>query len=466
VVVALRSRRLETLFGVPLDHLVASHLEALVTSGTQESFDLDYKRDLYGGGDSDRRKLAGDVAALANTAGGVIVLGIDEDDQARAIDAPGVVVTDAEISRIRQVVAALVAPVPMFDVLPVLKDIGESAAVDGDSSSSVGFIVIAVPRSSYAPHAVLVNDALRFPKRNGSTTRYLSEPELAAAYRDRFAGGEIQIRRTEEIEHDALARLDTSDLPWVVVSLVPDLPGDFTISQKAYRQFQQEIIQTRVGPFGSSVYTRAWTGRRRLLADGTGDQSPLARWAALDLHTNGAGVYAVQIADLTKRHELRGSPAADNDALPPVQLVDDESVVLEILSGLLVLAQHARDRAATGGGVLLRAQIHPISAQRPTQIGHTRSFGGSRSRHSLTEPPPPAETSAALDDLAAAGSDLVAVACRLADELGQAFGVPEMGQLTSDGQIRRKYWNHDMQANVVAWAEANDIKVSDETIEQ
>jgi hypothetical protein len=42
---------------------------------------LDFKAALYGRGDSERRALAGDAAALADTAGGVIVLGVAEDDQ-------------------------------------------------------------------------------------------------------------------------------------------------------------------------------------------------------------------------------------------------------------------------------------------------------------------------------------------------------------------------------------------------
>ncbi|MGH3908737.1 MAG: AlbA family DNA-binding domain-containing protein [Pseudonocardiaceae bacterium] len=105
--VALRSRRLETLFGVTLGQLEEQHLAVLVTSGTQESFDLDFKVDHYGSSDSKRRELAGDVAAMANTAGGVVIIGVQEDDQARAISTPGVVVTDAEVARIRQVVAAL-----------------------------------------------------------------------------------------------------------------------------------------------------------------------------------------------------------------------------------------------------------------------------------------------------------------------------------------------------------------------
>ncbi|HVK23860.1 MAG TPA: hypothetical protein VM677_21100 [Actinokineospora sp.] len=116
----------------------------------------------------------------------------------------------------------------------------------------------------------------------------------------------------------------------------------------------------------------------------------------------------------------------------------------------------------------MRAQLYPVSSQRPTQIGHSRghSFGGSRGRHSITESPPPAETSAAVDDLTSPGPDLVAVACRLADELGQAFGVPEMGQLTTDGTIRRKHWNHGFQTVITAWAAANNITVTDDTMEQ
>jgi hypothetical protein len=41
---ALRSRRLEALFGVPLDDLKAEHIQQLVTNAVTEAFDLDYKR--------------------------------------------------------------------------------------------------------------------------------------------------------------------------------------------------------------------------------------------------------------------------------------------------------------------------------------------------------------------------------------------------------------------------------------
>jgi hypothetical protein len=83
-------------------------------------------------------------------------------------------------------------------------------------------VLIAVPRSPLAPHAVVVNDGLRYPRRNSATTRYLSEPEVADAYRARFAAPRRQADRASKIEADALSRLDTTeDHVWIAVSLVP-----------------------------------------------------------------------------------------------------------------------------------------------------------------------------------------------------------------------------------------------------
>lgn len=140
--VALRSRRLETLLGSRIDDVTHAQVSGLVTNQVVEAFDLDYKSRLYGRADADKRDLAGDVAALANTAGGLIVLGIEEDDQARATAAPGVALSDGEVTRMLQVVASLTAPLPVFDIVPV-----EDPARPG-----TGFYLIAVPRSPRQPH--------------------------------------------------------------------------------------------------------------------------------------------------------------------------------------------------------------------------------------------------------------------------------------------------------------------------
>ncbi|WP_193241806.1 AlbA family DNA-binding domain-containing protein [Streptomyces phaeolivaceus] len=99
--VALRSRRLEGLFGARLDAVSHAQVAALKTNAVSESYDLEFKGELYGGNDKAKRDLAGDVAALANTAGGVLLLGVAEDDQARAAELPGVALSDSEVLRYR-----------------------------------------------------------------------------------------------------------------------------------------------------------------------------------------------------------------------------------------------------------------------------------------------------------------------------------------------------------------------------
>jgi hypothetical protein len=83
----------------------------------------------------------------------------------------------------------------------------------------------------------------------------------------------------------------------------------------------------------------------------------------------------------------------------------------------------------------------------------------------LTTPAAPAETAAALDDLTQPCPELLAVACRLADEVGQAFGIAEMGHLSPTGEVRQRYWGHDFQPLMVTWAQKNGLTVTDDVIQ-
>jgi hypothetical protein len=62
-------------FGAPLDELNEGHLKQRVESSVREEADLDFKQERYGTSDSERRAFAGDVAAMANDRGGLIVIG-------------------------------------------------------------------------------------------------------------------------------------------------------------------------------------------------------------------------------------------------------------------------------------------------------------------------------------------------------------------------------------------------------
>ncbi|MEU6090919.1 hypothetical protein ABZ865_29845 [Streptomyces sp. NPDC047085] len=54
--------------------------------------------------------------------------------------------------------ANLVRPLPTFDV----------EQIEDPNQPGHGIVMIAVPRSPSAPHGVLVNEGLRYPRRNGA----------------------------------------------------------------------------------------------------------------------------------------------------------------------------------------------------------------------------------------------------------------------------------------------------------
>ena len=141
--------RLRPLLGRDLSSVRAEHLERLV--GLTEDEDLDVKVAVPPlGSDSERRKLVSDIAAFANRAGGLIVIGMAEDAQARITDLRPVSLLGTELeTRLQQAVASAVRPPALFRVQPVL-----------NSDGLTGFFLIAMPPSANAPHAVIVKRGL------------------------------------------------------------------------------------------------------------------------------------------------------------------------------------------------------------------------------------------------------------------------------------------------------------------
>ncbi|MGW0664888.1 AlbA family DNA-binding domain-containing protein [Streptodolium elevatio] len=434
---ALRSPRLNQVFGAELADLTTANVEALVTGGVTEAFDLDFKVALYSGNDKGKRDLCGDVAALANGAGGVIVIGVGEDDQARACAAPGVALSDDENRRIRQVVAAGVSPLPRFDIVTVQ-----------GSAPEHGFVLIAVPPSPNAPHGVSVNDGWRYPRRHDTTTVYLSEAQVAAAYADRAAGQRARAERAAGLQESLVATMNAAEMPYVVLTLIPDTPGSFTLDTRSFREFRNQVIGKRPRIMRTDVdWTRTRVRAGHLAADASDDRiGPEGQWLGCELAADGAGTFAAQVG------------FCDDSGTR----VSEEYLAEGIISGLRFLAGHARDRASTGGSATIRAAIWPVSSQSPARLGHDRGFKNQYGPAVSTAPT--AESLANLDDLAADGPELVVAAHALMTGIVHGFGQPEALQLTPDGQLRSRYWGGTHLQAITPWANSAGVQLTEETV--
>jgi Putative DNA-binding domain len=449
-----RSARLNAIFGAPPETVTYDQLVALTENDAAgEAEDLDYKL-MYKSGEEGAEDIAVDIATFANHRGGVIVIGMAEANALPA-KAVGVELSDGLKRRILSTAAQRIFPTPQFELRPVPDP-------TDDNSTPKGLMLIIVPPSSTAPHAVVnpnAKDKLAYPRRHGSQKIWLSESEVAAAYRRRFVAAADQATRLADIEADAVTAIERMEernppTPLLIVSLVPDIPGDFVIDRDSFHRFQRDIQHqlVLVGSSGMAELNSASVGRRRLVCSGGGGW----RNSRIELHNDGAGTLATQLPKAAvSGHQIQ---------------VWDTSIVVWIASALRYLARHARDRtgasgiAATTATLLTGTEFHPSNliprtadASFATAILTTSHFGsGSLVYGAEAQEHASGQADFLLDDLADDGQPLAAATARLTSDLFHAFNTVGTLQITREGVLQRDAWGSDWPS-ISRWAAQADI---------
>ncbi|MEY9212090.1 hypothetical protein NI17_007305 [Thermobifida halotolerans] len=295
----------------------------------------------------------------------------------------------------------------------------------------------------------------RYPHRNGTTTAYWSEPEVAAAYRDRFTGMQDRAERIERYEQDLAQVLDTTKRTFLIVSLLPDRSGTMQIDAHTADAFNREVLGQQPMIMGTSrTWMRTRVGPRRLFASTSSVNRETESQFACELHADGGGALANPVSE---RRDQFGAPSEGS-------LLGDETLVLGILSSLRFLGRHARDRAATTGTAVVRATICPASTEAPANLIFERGDFDDAARERTVRSTPVANAVADIDLLAEDGPELVAAAYRLASDLFQEFGLAEAIQLTREEALRRRYWSQRARPQLETWAEQAGIEWVDETV--
>lgn len=197
-----------------LDSLTSADVEQLLTSKMPEGRDLDYKRELPGGSDESKREFLSDVCSFANSAGGILLFGIEEKDGI-PVSAPGVPVAgvDSGILRLENLARDSIEeriPGIRFRAIPV--------------SEATAVIVMAIPRSWAGPHLVSFKGGSRFYARNARGKYQMNLGELRRAFAQ--ASGDRDRMRSLRVERVAAVLTEETPLklyggPKVVLHVLP-----------------------------------------------------------------------------------------------------------------------------------------------------------------------------------------------------------------------------------------------------
>lgn len=169
---------------------------SLIDEHVSEGTYLDFKRDLPTRDARGTNDLIADVSAFANSSGGDLLYGIEEDGEGRALSiVPQLGNMDEEARRIQDVLMNNIEPrVPGVQVQPV--------TVDG------GFvIVIRVPQSWAGPHRVRSN--FQFYIRENGRKRPLDVPEV----RGLFLRSDHQAQRVRDFRTERLGKILAGEVP-------------------------------------------------------------------------------------------------------------------------------------------------------------------------------------------------------------------------------------------------------------
>lgn len=442
--------------GVPLDAVTDATLQRLIDGQIQEDLEVEFKGAPYGNSDAARRDLATDAAALANSVGGVIFLGVRAEGGV-AVERTPITLDEREEIRMRQIIADLVAPAPEVDIVRV-----ES------SEAGRGFYLLAVPPSPWRPHAVRVNDGLRYPRRDGPRIRYLSETEVADLYRSRFTAEATQRQRLDQIHLEGLEHIAAAESLWLTVCLVPDVPGTMRLDRAALKQLRGFAEKYNDG-FGSMVFGGfdIATGLRRVNIR-TGPDVGLSTVAQVELHTDGSAFAAAAVWNLTA-DTPQGRLADGSDETP---WLEDEHLVTQLIALMRLSVEHAVEHCGVGRDAAVRVSLNGYDRgdgryRYPARLMHRRRLGLIEPR-SRVEVPRPAVSLHTIDVASCfgAGRELL-VGCRLVlTDIYQAFGVPEVEQISEDGALRHRYFSRWARQDLVTWAGRHDVDVLETTLEE
>ncbi|GAA3464257.1 ATP-binding protein [Saccharothrix longispora] len=198
--------------GVAPGPLTDELLDAAVATGVVEANDLDWKLELPPLKGLPLTDFPKDVAAMANSGGGVIVYGVRESQKAATgrVDVGGF---DEVYERALRSAAITAVSPPVFGLTV------HRLGAEGNRA-----VAVEVPASVDGPHLIYRNEYFGAPVRNDSDTVWMKERQIEAMYRARFDERRHATEALDNLYAEAAAGRDCDQRAWLIAVAHPRLP--------------------------------------------------------------------------------------------------------------------------------------------------------------------------------------------------------------------------------------------------
>ena len=228
----------------PLGDITAADLDALISEKVMESRTIEYKQELPGTADADKKEFLADVSAFANTVGGDIIYGMKEADglpeELRGIDPS--TLDDGRL-RLEQCLRSGLAPrLTGLQFHPVTY------------SQDKAVLVLRIHRSWAGPHMVSFRGGSRFYTRHSGGKDQMDVDEIRSAFAQ-SADLPASMRRFRDDRLNRIRQGETPiPLPSVPKIIVHLLPYSALSTRELFAVKDIQSCGTKFPPLGASGF--------------------------------------------------------------------------------------------------------------------------------------------------------------------------------------------------------------------
>lgn len=240
-------------------------LDAAVAANATETDDLDWKSELPPAKGLSQTDFPKDVAAMANSGGGLIVYGVRETGKAAT--------ERTDVGEISETFERSLHSAAITAISPPLFGLHVHRLASGGNRA----VVVEVPSSLDGPHLIYRNDYFGAPLRIDADTVWMKERQIEAMYRARFDERRRAADTLDTLYREASAGRDIASRAWLIAVAHPRIPR---FSERMTRDEARDVLSKTA----TLALTYAGHGGIHPLAsvDRKNPRPGLRRWVAVN----------------------------------------------------------------------------------------------------------------------------------------------------------------------------------------